>query len=100
MWWCSITEGDCVPGAAGFLALSLEGRDAFSNACSISAAQVQITCQPDNALHHVEVQAGSADGAVSINANAVAQGECCAVSCQMSGPVHPQQLALQSIDQI
>ena len=60
--------------------MSLQGRDAFSNVCSIAAAQVQVTSQPDNALQHVEVQAGGADGVVSINANAVAQGECCAVS--------------------
>ena len=73
-----------MPGHAGSLALSLEGRDAFSNVCSIAAAQVQVTCQPDNALQHVEVQAGGADGAVSIHAHAVAQGERCTASCQMS----------------
>lgn len=77
-------------GPAGVLALSLEGRDAFSNVCSIAAAQVQVSCQPDSALQHVEVQAGGAYGVVSIHANVVAQGERCAISCQMTGPgQHP-----------
>lgn len=64
-----------MPGPAGVLALSLEGRDAFSNVCCIAAAQVQVTCQPDHALQHMEVQAGGVDGVVSIHANVVAQGE-------------------------
>ena len=64
-----------VSGHAGILSFTLKGRDAFSNACCIHAAQVQVTCQPDNALQHVELQADTAEGAVSIHANVVAQGE-------------------------
>ena len=73
------------PGPAGFLALALAGRDAFGNACSIEAAQVRVTCQPVNALQHVEVHADAAEGAVSIHANATSQGGCCAASCQTTG---------------
>lgn len=52
----------------------LEGQDAYSNACGIDAAQVQVTCQPEAALQHIGAQAGSTDTAVSIHAKAVAQG--------------------------
>lgn len=68
-----------MPGPAGFLALSLEGRDAFGNVCSIEAAHVQVTCQPANALQHAEVHAAA--GAVSIHANATSQGGFFAASC-------------------
>ena len=56
------------------LSVTLEGRDAYCNACGIDAAQVQVTCQPKAALQHVDVQPGSSDTAVSIHAKAVAQG--------------------------
>lgn len=61
-------------GPAGFLSLTLEGRDAFGNVCNISADQVQVTCQPEDALQHVEVQSHNTDEAVSICASATAQG--------------------------
>lgn len=35
---------------------------------------MQVTCQPGNALQHVEVHADAADGAVSIHADATSQG--------------------------
>lgn len=75
-WQCIILTPAYVPGPAGLLSLTLEGRDAFSNVCSIDPAQVQVTCQPEGALQHVEVQADleSVSGAVYICASATAQG--------------------------
>ena len=59
----------------GWLSLALEGQDAFCNACVLDIAQVQVTCQPDGALQHIQVQPGSTDATVLITAHASAQGE-------------------------
>lgn len=70
---------------AGTLSLTVVGKDAYQNLCSIEPAQVQVTCQPEGMLQHMQLQQGTASHEVLLSAQAVAQGGCPVIFPSASG---------------
>lgn len=72
---------------AGTLSLTVVGKDAYQNLCSMEPAQVQVTCQPESMLQHMQLQQGTASHEVLLSAQAVAQGGCPVIFPSASGVI-------------
>ncbi|KAL0032084.1 hypothetical protein WJX77_004214 [Trebouxia sp. C0004] len=60
--------------SSGALSLTITGRDAYGNPCRLEPGNVQVTCQPEGALQHVQIQQADTAHDLVLSASALAQG--------------------------
>ena len=75
---------------AGRIALTVLGKDAFCNPCSLQADQVGASCHPEAALQQLQIREGEQPHEVVLTADVTSQGTDQALLLQ--GMIKPRRL--------
>ncbi|DBA83503.1 TPA: hypothetical protein ACH3X2_006431 [Trebouxia sp. C0005] len=60
--------------SSGALSLTITGRGAYGNPCRLEPDNVRVTCHPEGALQHVQIQQADTGHDLVLSASALAQG--------------------------